>query len=208
MSRAKVIGAVFALSVGSAWLASCSSQDTGAETPPVDPAAVAGVSADEQSVYAAVLAQRFAAPNYVLYDWTSTDDLFGTPEEILPGVLQQLGGGADPAIAVDFVAANRKPGSLPANMPLGAPYVLMADAQVAQLFSSDLEGGWATFYAQHPGARGIDRLSRVGFNQARDQALVYVGATYASLGGDGIYFLLRRSGATWTVDKEAQVWIS
>jgi hypothetical protein len=166
-------------------------------------------SPQEEAVYAAVLAQRYAAPTYVLMDTTGTDD-FGQPlDETLQNVVQRMHDVA-PELPTSFMARNQASRTLGPDMSLGAPYVLLTDAEVSQIFSpgSDPSLGWQTFYSKYPEARGIITLSRVGFNAAGDEALVYVGSQFESLGAEGLYYLLVRQGDAWVVDQQAVTWVS
>lgn len=69
------------------------------------------------------------------------------------------------------------------------------------------EDPWPKFYRDHPGASGILQLSRVGFNEARDQALLSVGLQVGGLIGEGHYFFLKRA-PEWSVADRLLAWIS
>jgi hypothetical protein len=70
------------------------------------------------------------------------------------------------------------------------------------------QDGWQLFYEQYPDAPGITTLSRVGFNYAFDQALVYVGTLSHYLAGAGYYVLLKKVNGSWIVDQQVMSWIS
>ena len=195
-----------------AWSCSSMEGDGAAPTPATtNPGGATAIAADEQAVYAAVLAQKYPAPRYVIRDLTRTDDSFGPLADTVERVMQQMHAVAMETSA-SFLARNAQSQSLRPEMSLGAPYVLLTDLELHQLFDSPsaagLEDGWRAFYDRYPDAHGIITLSRVGFNAAGDQALVYIGNQYAGLGGEGIYFLLNRVGTAWVVDQQAQTWIS
>jgi len=59
------------------------------------------------------------------------------------------------------------------DMDLGSGYALLSLGEKSQIFSQNRDG-WQLFYEQYPNAPGITTLSRVGFDDALDQALVYV----------------------------------
>ena len=80
------------------------------------------------------------------------------------------------------------------DMEIGAGYVLLTQNDKSQLFNQN-QDGWQLFYEKYPDAPGITALSRVGFNQTLDQALVYVGTQSQWLAGAGYYLLLKRSMA-------------
>jgi len=203
------------LMVVSALAWSCNSLTDGAGSSPSpttsDPGGAPAFGPDEQAVYAAVLSQKLSAPSFVIRDATHADAFFGPLADTLAQVLQQMHGVAMQTSA-SFLARNAQSQPLRPEMSLGAPYVLMTDLELQQLFDpppeAGVEAGWPAFYARYPDAHGIITLSRVGFNAAGDQALVYVGNQSAELGGEGIYFLLNRVGTDWLVDQQALTWIS
>ena len=81
----------------------------------------------------------------------------------------------------------------------------LADRQA--LFSIN-QDGWTLFYNRYPDAPGIITFSRVGFNEAIDQALCYVGFQSQLLSGAGYYFLLKKVNGNWVVDQQVMTWVS
>ncbi|HNW92689.1 MAG TPA: hypothetical protein PKM88_07270 [bacterium] len=63
-------------------------------------------------------------------------------------------------------------------------------------------------YARYPGAQGITSFSRVGFNQDKTEALVYVGTTRGFLWGYGGTMLLRKQDGRWRKVQQFVSWIS
>ena len=57
-------------------------------------------------------------------------------------------------------------------------------------------------------ARGIVTFSRVGFNSARTQAVVYMGYSRYMCCGWGYGIFLVKEGATWRVDREQRIWVA
>jgi hypothetical protein len=76
-----------------------------------------------------------------------------------------------------------------------------------QIFAVN-QDGWQVFYARFPEAPGIISLSRVGFNDRLDQALVYLGNQSHWLAGAGHFYLLKKVNGAWTVDQKVMTWIS
>jgi hypothetical protein len=155
-------------------------------------------AADEQAVFAAVLAQEYGASSYVIYDHTmacSPDDSEFT--DALAYVDAQM-----PELAAETVASfavrSATSHALSANMDLGAPYTLVSDAQMQAIFSSSRDG-WQLFYEKYPDAPGTMLLSRVGFNATGDQALVSWRLQWQWLAGDGGFLLLTKVAGAWQV---------
>ncbi|HEX6575930.1 MAG TPA: hypothetical protein VF042_13255, partial [Gemmatimonadaceae bacterium] len=67
---------------------------------------------------------------------------------------------------------------------------------------------WNQFRQKYPGARGILRLSRPGFDQKGKNALVYYRFSCGTLCGKVGYVLLRKSGDTWNIIQQVTPIIS
>ena len=93
-------------------------------------------AADEQAVFAAVLAQEYGASSYVIYDQTmacSPDE----PEctDALAYVETQIPELAAETVA-SFYARSATSHALSADMDLGAPYILVSSQEMDAIFSS------------------------------------------------------------------------
>jgi hypothetical protein len=64
------------------------------------------------------------------------------------------------------------------------------------------------FYERYPNTPGITTLSRVGFNEPLDQALVYIGTMSHWKAGVGYYVLLSKVNGSWLVEQQVMTWIS
>ena len=183
-------------------LAACTVKPTQAPT-----ASAPYMDAEEQSIYAAVLQKLYAASNYVIMDTTATG-LMGTQDmsSTLDHVLLNMHNFAMET-ADSFRARNNAAYPLRPDMDIGAGYVLLTQNDKTQLFNQN-QDGWQLFYEKYPDAPGITALSRVGFNHALDQALVYAGTQSQWLAGAGYYLLLKKVNGTWIVDQQVMTWIS
>jgi hypothetical protein len=162
---------------------------------------------EEQAVYSAVLLKIYSASNYVIMDFTTTG-LNGTQEmsATLDRVLLNMHDVA-PETATDFRARNDTAYPLRPDMEIGAGYVLLNQHDRSQLFNQN-QDGWQLFYEKYPDAPGITTLSRVGFNNTLDQALVYAGMQSQWLAGAGYYLLLNKVNGAWIVEQQVMTWIS
>jgi hypothetical protein len=190
------------LYLGTLVLAACSASPTPIPTP-----SEVQLAAEEQAVYAAALAYLYGAPSYVILSTTATSPLGvdGTSQTLdhvlpnMPDVLAETG--------ANFLARNAVSIELPADMDLGAPYVLLSQQQQSDLFSQN-QDGWQIFYDQHPDAPGITNLSRPGFDPGVDQALLYIGTQSHWLAGAGYFLLLVKTNGAWKVQQQVMTWIS
>jgi len=82
-------------------------------------------------------------------------------------------------------------------------------AQIEKHFRNvDLDDAWKKFYSQYPASNGYVRLSRVGFNKAKDQAIVNTAWMRGPLYGEGHYVLLTKQNGTWKVLKRTATWMA
>jgi hypothetical protein len=180
---------------------------TQATPTPVSTPSSGQLDAGEPAVYAALLQEMYSAAGYVIMDTTATapegvSDTAATLERVLQNMRS-----VDPLTADSFRLRNDAAHPLRADMDLGASYVLLSQAEMTQIFGQNRDG-WQFFYNQYPDAPGIITLSRVGFNVALDQALVYIGTMSHYLAGAGYFVLLKKVNGVWIVDQQVMTWIS
>ncbi len=183
-------------------LTACGGGKTASPTPAGDQAAM-----QEQAVYTAVLQQVYGATSFVIMDSTATGPVgVDDTDQTLDYVLQNMHD-VDPTTLESFRSNNAATHPVSADMELGVDYIVLTQDQRNQIFDLN-QSGWEVFYNNYPDAPGLTTISRVGFNAAFDQALVYVGTQSHYLAGAGYFVLLTRSGETWTVDQKVMTWIS
>lgn len=69
------------------------------------------------------------------------------------------------------------------------------------------EKNWSAFRQKYQ-TFDLLSLSRVGFNQKREKALVVLGSQSGWLGGSGFYYLLVKKSDGWKIKKKVLAWIS
>jgi len=183
-------------------LAACTSTPAPISTPSGEQ-----MDAEEQAVYAALLQKLYSASSYVIMDTTATDPVgVGGTSTTLDRIMQDMRG-VEQETADSFLTRNDAAYSIRPDMDLGSNYVLLSQDEKSKIFSQN-QDGWQIFYEQYPDAPGITTLSRVGFNNADDQALVYVGTMSHWLAGAGYYVLLKKANGSWIIDQQVMTWIS
>jgi hypothetical protein len=90
---------------------------------------------------------------------------------------------------------------------LSVKHTFVTPEEVTSYFR-DGAGRWDEFYKDYRQSSGLIRVSRVGFNQRNDQALVYVEHDCGTLCGTGKYFSLKKSAGAWRVIRDYQRWVS
>ena len=166
------------------------------------------LDAEEQAVYAVLVKDMFPSSSMlVVMDTTATDagGLENT-EQTLQHVLANMHGVASQTVQ-NFKNRNASATLMQADMDLGVPYVLLSQDAMNQIFSLN-QDGWQAFYSKYPQAPGILTFSRAGFDDALEQALVYVGSQSHWLAGSGHYILLKKVNGAWSIDQKVMTWIS
>lgn len=180
----------------------------GAETPTPIPSITPtpDASIEEERVYAALMEQYYPADLLVIMDKTQTDLLDLASEETYQHVIESLLHLSADTLS-DFKDRNGQSYPLKASMILERRYILLSEKDKQELFQVN-QSGWDVFYNRYPEAPGIITISRVGFNEQMDQALVYLGIQSHWLAGSGNFYLLNKIDGKWVVDQQVMTWIS
>lgn len=162
--------------------------------------------AEEYAVYSALIEERFDDFVIVIKDHTACDraareDLNGRLQwvyEAMPAAQQET--------FDDFLAKNGQSYPLKNLFNVRGKVILVSEEKLRKIFEGEF--GWLEFYVRYPFSQGIMTLSRVGFNEEMDQALIYTGNQSGSLSGAGYYVLLTKEEGVWTIQDSIIVWIS
>jgi hypothetical protein len=179
---------------------------TGTPTPVSTPSS-AQIEIEEQAVYAALLRNLYTASSYAIMSAAATGMTgvadTGTSLDRMLLDMHDL----EQSTAENFSARNVTTTPVSPDMELGAEYVLVSQEEMSQIFSQNRDG-WVLFYERYPNTPGITTLSRVGFNEPLDQALVYIGTMSQWKAGVGYYVLLSKVNGSWLVEQQVMTWIS
>ncbi len=96
--------------------------------------------------------------------------------------------------------------SVVSDIPTGDRSQLLSKADFDRLVKG--RSGFAELRVEFPRAKQIVSFSHIGFNQSREEALVFVECVRGPLDGDGSLFVLRKMDGRWIVVKALTVWIS
>ena len=147
---------------------------TSATPVPASTPSASQIDAEEQVVYAVLLRNLYSAASYVIMDTTATGPTGGgDAASTLNRIVQDIRG-VDQKTAESFRVQNDAAYPVRPDLELGSGYVLLSQSEMGQIFGQNRDG-WQLFYERYPDAPGITTLSKVGFNNTLDQALVYVG---------------------------------
>jgi heat shock protein HslJ len=175
--------------------------------------AQADTSFDEDAVYAALLREwRGGSGQFVILNETRFNAPGKELDETLDAVQTQLKSLEDAGLPVldattmaDFRKKNRSLHRLDAILDIPFPVVFISQEEVDALFAGGEKAGWQAFQARYPDTLGILSLSRVGFDETGDQALVYMGLQADDDTG-GFYSLLTRHNSIWTATTSFRLW--
>jgi hypothetical protein len=148
---------------------------------------------EEYSVYRALIADTIfnRAATIVLLDSTQSWD-FSNGEAPWKGEMPRL----SEETLQNYLSVNRT------RIPLKS---ISCPGKTCVLISSEKMAVWERLY---PDAGGAVTVSRVGFNRACTQALVYWSVYWAPLAAYGSIILLEKVGGRWTVSQDLMIWIS
>ena len=165
-------------------------------------------TADEYDVYSALIQSVYidaTQPKQIVITTVDTRQPtgFGEAARAIKSFWPDLGDD----ILVDFKAKNRSSSALERTFALSVPYTLMSEQEVTSIFSSSATG-WDKFYGKYPDAKGFLALSRVGFNQAKDTAVLYTEYQSGLTAGEGDVVLMKKTDGHWTVEENSMFWQS
>src|SRR5205085_4160373 len=92
----------------------------------------------------------------------------------------------------DFRARNKQAQRLRPRFDVKVKYLLVGAEEIDGFFEKQGVAGWKSFYEKYPKSGGFVNFSRVGFNHAGTQALVYQGHSCGGLCGGGSYLLFTK----------------
>lgn len=166
---------------------------------------------DEYAVFRALLDHGLGpeAQQVVVAESTT-----GDPAGILPSAQADDARAKDLGTSLellrDWSLMNQRTFTLGEGFSTRVPHVLLADPVRETLFRGDQpEQGWQLFFRKYPQSAGLVRLSRVGFNAARSEALVYLEFQCGAECGSGRLVQLARDPAgNWRIVSGELLWIA
>lgn len=177
---------------------------------------------EEYEVYEAVLTQRFGDPDrqqFVLGEQFGTLMVTWRDRKLVTGLepgqkLSPLG--LTIPCAEDYVRKIADPRRLENRFKLGVPCRVLTEEESAGIWNRGDErrqqggslDGWKVFRERYPGALELIRLTRVGFDPERTQAVLTVGYQRDWRGGSGSRLLLSRVEDEWKISGDLGLWLS
>lgn len=182
-----------------------------------------GQRSDEYQVYDAVIRHMFAGgitqfdmnakiDQIVIRKQTFSEYAWGRDKENWEQVKFRLPSLTEETIA-GYESVRNRESKLKAKLDIPYKYVFIADKTLESIFGNtrnqnSTEETWKKFYEAYPSSAGYNSFSRVGFDKANRQALVYFVNWCRPLCGTGTYVLLEKGQNGWTVKGAGMMWIS
>ena len=129
----------------------------------------------------------------------------GSLDKTLNFVRQQTSGQIPQEVIDDIKIKNRDSYKLDDHFNIGVKYVLLPKQEIQDLFSSG--GTWAELNERYS-INQVIVFSKIGFNRAKTQALVYTSTRSGPKTGYGLYVYLTKNNGVWTIKHQVEVWVS
>ncbi|TCN66743.1 hypothetical protein [Acetobacteroides hydrogenigenes] len=165
----------------------------------------------DYQVYSAAISQVYQNLTYIVVFQPTSSIKSITPsdtkyKDILIGEFPNI----DQNIFSDFVAKNDKIYNLDLKFNVvPKPFKLFSSEESVYYFKTlSLDNGWKEFHNRYGQSNGIIDLSRIGFNSAKDQAILETGYYTASNAAEGAIVYLVKENNIWKVKKVVLTWVS
>jgi hypothetical protein len=162
--------------------------------PSITRASADEIPSEEYSVYSSLINSRFVSRKtnlVVLEGRTQFDDHMVTIPKEFENDLQ-------PKTTTNYPLQRR--------LHIRAKYQLLTQPQLDAIFNRDMRKAWKIFWKRY--GTGLLAVSRVGFNETKTKAFVYVADVCGPRCGYGRTFVLEKQNRAWKIVDEKQVWIS
>lgn len=182
------------------------SKRSNVKVPGQQPSQPKPMETEELKVYSTVLdalGERYGASRLLILNETTLGRVSprSDPQEVAQFLRKRVPDGIAVEIVEEFVQKNREPISLRDEIKTRMSHSLV-DKQDPRL-----SGEWEEFNKNNPGST-IVQLSRVAFDPAMTQALVYLSSLMGSRSGWGYYVFLIKNGQDWEIKQKQQAWVS
>jgi len=163
------------------------------------------IEKEEQAVYSSFFST--STGTLVILQDAYTRWLPSSPEDLeqRTGYIAAGLPGASQETLDNYLERNRQPSQLSPDMQIGSDYILLGADEFSAVM--DQPNGWDAFYEKYSRS-GYVQLSRVGFNETLDQAIVYVASVPGPMMGAGNYYLMQKKNGQWVIQEQVLAWVS
>ncbi len=172
------------------------------------------IESNEYDVYNVVLKELFIKPDtkqLVIYKFTS-GEFIGERQSSQFQILDRENTPIEAETIENYNALNKESVKLKYDFDISSKVNLATDAElkpVLETFETDGSGkAYKDALMKKYETTIIIRLSRVGFNKSKNQALIHVGYICGSVCGEGRYIILSKKKDQWIIKRTIMSWIS
>ena len=189
-------------------LAGCKKEDTNSQTFPLH--AAGNFSATDYAVYSACINSIFeSSPELVIRQFT----ISSTPSELqarFSNALLTEFPDFPPTLFPDYISKNSSADFLGSQFTTPEKRIRQVAEQELEYYSETLNSQefWGKFNLEYPNANGYLTFSKIGYNTDATHAILEMGHSWATAGGQGLLLYLRFNGTDWVILKSIQSWIA
>ena len=168
-----------------------------------------GVSEEEYALYATAIQQYYLSPEarptkFLMIEERTFKYDFTVGENDEPWKEKHKGLNIEESAVDDYETKNSQKWLLKKDdFKLPVKHSMITDLDLKAIFHGhwgELE--WIQYYRRFPESTGFIMLSRVGFNTAHTQALLYIGSRCGPGCGEIHFLFLEKTNGAWVVKKE------
>jgi hypothetical protein len=168
-----------------------------------------GVSEEEYGIYASAIQQFYLSPEarptkFLMIEERTFKYDFSVGDNDEPWKEKHKSLNIEESTGEDYETKNSQKWLLKKdNFKLPVKHDFITDLDLKAIFHGhwgELE--WIQYYRRFPESTGFIMLSRVGFNTAHTQALLYIGSRCGPGCGEIHFLFLEKSNGAWVVKKE------
>lgn len=192
-------------------LTTACSKDENSTVPEFKLATPDAIDAIDYQVYTVVLKQAYSTSTYfVVNQKTATVKSITSSDKTYKTALVSEFPNLDQTIFTNFTSKNDKIYNFDSKFEIApTPFKLLSTEENDYDFKTlGINEGWKAFHKQYGESNGIIDFSRIGFNNAKDQAVLETGRYTASLAAEGAIIYLVKENNIWKVKKILKTWVS
>jgi len=196
---------ILSLIISSIFLNSCK-KDSDNQRPEFKLEQADSMTDEDYEIYSLVIDSLYSNSTIILHQQTSqVDEYFYSFNSFI-----DINSNIDSSLVDDFLLQNDSVYNFIDNFNcLDNEVVLISTSEIEYIFNGqDINNNWDEFYNVYPNSEGLVKLTRIGYNQNRTQAIFGLGNQYASLGGEGCLIYLEKINNNWTIVNVSLTWIS
>jgi hypothetical protein len=169
---------------------------------------------EEYNVYSAVLNNEYCNNKiklFIIYEKTVDSINSSTGSEFVNLDSKFIKNGMPKIqddILINFKNENKQKKVFEKQFNLCSNYYLLKESEYENIFKNDKNNdGWKKYRQMYPDSSGIINFSKIGFNNSKNQALVFFSTSFDYDGGIGSYYMLEKENNIWKINQKEMAFI-